>query len=101
MANKITTIIYNSEVKEYAVYDSMAAAARFLGFSPTSFKMFINGKGRSKGYWATTEIPEDWFIRKGYRKVNPKVDSKPVRIINLTTGEVIENKPLYCDRLVN
>lgn len=95
MANKITTIIYNSEVKEYAVYDSMAAAARFLDYTPGPFRYFVNSKSKAKGYRATTEIPEDWFIRKGYRKVNPKVDSKPVRITNLTTGEVIEYEPSF------
>ena len=69
MAKGKTCIIYRSGDKIYLKFNSMIDAGRYLGYTGKSFAEKIVKTNHSyKGWLSTTTIPEDWFIRKGFKE---------------------------------
>ena len=69
MAKGKTCIIYRSGDKIYLKFDSMIDAGRYLGYTGKSFAEKIVKTNHSyRGWLSTTTIPEDWFIRNGFRE---------------------------------
>ena len=69
MAKGKTCIIYRNRERVYVKFDSMADAGRYLGYIGNSFSEKIVKTNHSyRGWLSTTTIPEDWFIRNGFRE---------------------------------
>ena len=69
MAKGKTCIIYRNRERVYLKFNSMADAGRYLGYIGNSFgEKIVKTNHSYKGWLSTTTIPEDWFIRNGFRE---------------------------------
>ena len=68
MAKGTSCIIYRPKDKVYLKFDSMADAGRYLGVDPKHMRSAVRYDYYIKDWKATTDIPEFWFIDKGFEE---------------------------------